>query len=64
MTANSVVLPAPLGPISAVMRPSVADSETLLTASKPPKRRETRSTDSSGSAMAGLLRQRARFARG
>ena len=54
MRENSVVLPAPLGPISAVMRPSGAASEAALTASRPPKRRETRSTTRSGSAMAGL----------
>src|SRR5262249_31687402 len=50
--ANSVVLPAPFGPISAVMRPASAASETRLTASRPPKRFETFSTPSSGSAMA------------
>src|SRR5690348_11819437 len=58
MSANNVVLPAPLGPISAVMRPCGALSDTSLTASRPPKRRETRSTRNSGSAMAGLRQRR------
>ena len=35
MMANSVVLPAPFGPISAVIRPAGADSDAALTASKP-----------------------------
>ena len=47
MSANSVVLPAPLGPISAVMRPASAVNEASLTARRPPKRRETFSTRSS-----------------
>ena len=38
MIANSVVLPAPFGPISAVMRPSSAANEARSTASSPPKR--------------------------
>src|SRR5580704_15161306 len=53
--ANKVVLPAPFGPIRAVMRPHSTLSETLSTASNPPKRLLTPSTRSSGSAM-GLLR--------
>src|SRR5580700_7892818 len=53
--ANKVVLPAPFGPIRAVMRPDWTLSETLSTASNPPKRLLTLSTRSSGSAM-GLLR--------
>src|SRR6202043_3182747 len=53
--ANKVVLPAPFGPISAVMRPDWTSSETLSTAINPPKRLLTPSTRSSGSAM-GLLR--------
>src|SRR6185436_6819000 len=53
MMANSVVLPAPLGPISAVMQPASAVNDARLTASRPPKRRETFSTRSS-SAMAPL----------
>src|SRR5215472_9964180 len=54
MSANSVVLPAPFGPISPVMRPSGAVSDTPFTANKPPKRRDTRSTAKSGSVMPGL----------
>jgi hypothetical protein len=43
-TANSVVLPAPFGPISAVMRPVSAVNDALSTASNPPKRFDTFST--------------------
>src|SRR5215475_10582248 len=57
MMENSVVLPAPLGPISAVIRPASTASEALSTARRPPKRLNTRSTRSSGSAM-GALRYR------
>src|ERR1700734_1949619 len=52
--ANKVVLPAPFGPIRAVMRPDSTSSETLSTASNPPKRLLTPSTRSSGSAMGPL----------
>src|SRR5262249_28131518 len=52
--ANRVVLPAPLGPISAVMRPASAASETLSTASRPPNLRLTLSRRTIGSAMAPL----------
>src|SRR6266545_5190258 len=54
MMENSVVLPAPLGPISAVMRPVSAASETSSTASTPSKRLHTRSTRSSCSSMRTL----------
>src|SRR5262249_35084176 len=54
MVANSVVLPAPLGPIRAVMRPASTASDTSSTASRPPKRLETCATRSSGSAMGAL----------
>ena len=54
MIANSVVLPAPFGPISAVMRPASAVNDALSTASRPPKRLETFSTRSRGSATAAL----------
>src|ERR1700730_1300694 len=50
MIENSVVLPAPFGPISAVMRPVSAVNDALSTASRPPKRFDTLSTWSSGSA--------------
>src|ERR1700730_7091131 len=49
--ANKVVLPAPFGPIRAVMRPDWTLSETLSTASNPPKRLLTPPTRISGSAM-------------
>src|SRR4029453_14540554 len=55
MIEKSVVLPAPLGPISAVMRPSGAARDAPLTASRPPKRQVTRSTTSKGSAMSRPL---------
>src|SRR5262249_52861500 len=51
MMANSVVLPAPLGPIRAVMRPASPASDTPSTASRPPKRLETCAVRRSGSAM-------------
>src|SRR3984893_3612048 len=53
--ANKVVLPAPFGPMRAVMHPDRTLSETLSTASNPPKRLLTPSTRSSGSAI-GLSR--------
>src|ERR1700733_2567693 len=53
--ANKVVLPAPFGPIRAVMRPGCTVSETLSTARNPPKRLLTPPTRSSDSAM-GLSR--------
>src|SRR5664279_196111 len=62
MMANSVVLPAPLGPISPVIRPAATVSETAFTASKPPKRQDIRSTDSRGSVMRGLALGRSRDA--
>src|SRR5262245_5957605 len=54
MIEKSVVLPAPLGPISAVMQPSRAARDAPLTANSPPKRQVTRSTTSKGSAMPRL----------
>src|SRR5437660_12280011 len=41
MTLNSVVLPAPFGPIRPVMRLASAASATSLTATSPPKRTVT-----------------------
>src|SRR5580704_9834580 len=55
--ANKVVLPAPFGPIRAVMRPASTSSETLSTASNPPKRLLTPLTRSSGSTMGPLRLQ-------
>src|SRR5262245_3223929 len=57
MMENNVVLPAPLGPISAVIRAVSTASETSSTARRPPKRLNARSTRMSGSAM-GALRDR------
>ena len=45
-----------------VMRPASADSEAALTASRPPKRRDTPSTERSGSAMRHLPRSAAQRA--
>src|SRR4029450_12815613 len=56
MIEKSVVLPAPLGPITAVMRPSRAARDAPLTANSPPNRQVTRSTTSKGSAMPRLPR--------
>src|SRR5262245_35565030 len=56
MMENRVVLPAPLGPMSAVIRPASTANEALSTASRPSKRLQTRSRRSNGSAM-GALRQ-------
>src|SRR5262249_51164913 len=61
--ANSVVLPAPFGPITAVMRPASAASETPSTASRPPKRLARLSVRSSGSAMGALRRRDGRRTR-
>src|SRR5215471_9078035 len=52
MIENSVVLPAPLGPISAVMLCASTSREAESTARSPPKRCETWSTRSSASATA------------
>src|SRR5690349_20549914 len=46
---NSVVLPAPFGPISAQISPACKSNETPPTAISPPNRTETSRTDSSGS---------------
>src|SRR6516225_2620872 len=54
MIENSVVLPAPFGPISAVMRPASAVNDAPLTARRPPKRIDTLSTWSNASAMTAL----------
>src|SRR6516162_7832481 len=56
MIENSVVLPAPFGPISAVMRPASAVNDAPWTARRPPKRIDTLSTRSNASAMAALRR--------
>src|SRR6516225_707821 len=56
MIENSVVLPAPFGPISAVMRPASAVNDAPSTARRPPKRIDTLSTRSNASAMAALRR--------
>src|ERR1051325_7640247 len=51
MTLNSVVLPAPLGPMSPVTRPGSAVSSTSCRAITPPKRTLTSSTDRSDNAV-------------
>src|SRR5689334_7609029 len=56
MIENKVVLPAPFGPISAVIRPGKAANDALFTASRPPKRLETLSTRSRASATVRLRR--------
>src|SRR5262249_36140807 len=53
---NRVVLPAPFGPISAVMRWASAVNDARSTASRPPKRFDTRSTRSTASAIAAPQR--------
>src|ERR1700680_3241867 len=58
MIENSVVLPAPFGPINAVIRPFAADSVARSTASKPPNRLVTVSTSSNASGMTLLRRCR------
>src|SRR5262249_61981161 len=58
MIENSVVLPAPFGPIGAVILPACALRDARSGATKPPKRLDTPSTRSSGSAMAALQGRR------
>src|SRR5215831_3659414 len=58
MIENSVVLPAPFGPMSAVMREGSATNDARSSASNPPKRFDTCSTRSRGSTMAALQRSR------
>src|SRR2546421_3491472 len=48
MQLNTVVLPAPFGPISAVMSPRAAENERSSTATSPPKRMVRCSTRSTG----------------
>jgi hypothetical protein len=47
-----VVFPAPLGPISPVIRPSGKSHDTSLTATWPPKRRVTPTSESGAAAIA------------
>src|SRR5215470_5954342 len=58
MIENSVVLPAPFGPMSAVMRPCSAANDARSSASNPPKRFDTCSTRNRGSTMAAPQRCR------
>src|SRR5262249_56675232 len=51
MQLNTVVLPAPLGPISAVMSPRRAANEKSLIATRPPKRMLRCSTRSTGATL-------------
>src|SRR5262249_49104854 len=48
---NSVVLPAPLGPIRAWISPGLTSIETVSVATRPTKRLISRSVESSGSTM-------------
>src|ERR1700750_2251511 len=57
MAANSVVLPAPFGPISAVTRPASALNDASVSAASPPKRFDKPSTLRSASAMRVLRRR-------
>src|SRR5205823_1722842 len=56
MTLNAVVLPAPFGPISPTISPSRASNETRSSATTPPKRRVTFSTERS--AIGGITLKR------
>src|SRR5215831_1861021 len=56
MIENRVVLPAPFGPMRAVIRPTSAEKDTRSSASKPPKRFDTCSTRSRGSTIVGFQR--------
>src|SRR5262245_64577825 len=58
MIENSVVLPAPFGPMRAVIRAVSAEKDDRSSASKPPKRFETCSTRSRGSSIVALQRSR------
>src|SRR5438046_9642550 len=53
MQLNTVVLPAPFGPIRAVIAPRPALKETLLMATSPPKRMLRCSTRSTGARFDG-----------
>src|ERR1700755_1021039 len=54
MIENKVVLPAPFGPMSAMIWPVAIRNDAPSTTSKPPKRLETFSTSRSTSAIAAL----------
>src|SRR5947209_8544145 len=56
MQLNTVVLPAPFGPISAVMSPRAAEKERSSTATSPPKRIERCSTRSTGAGRPAVIR--------
>src|SRR5450755_3649462 len=56
ISANNVVLPAPLGPITAVMLPLSTVSDASRTASSPPNRLEMPSTAKIGLSMRSLPR--------
>ena len=51
-----MLLPAPLGPISATISPAATAKLTLLTATSPPNRRSTSCTRSRGEPGAGFAR--------
>src|SRR6266581_5218775 len=56
MQLNTVVLPAPFGPIKAVMSPRPAVNDRSLTARRPPKRMVRWSTRNNGDERAGAGR--------
>src|SRR5215470_3801268 len=58
MIENRVVLPAPFGPMRAVIRPLSAENDARSSASKPPKRFDTCSTRSRSSTMIAFNRRR------
>src|SRR5436305_13336400 len=57
MQLNTVVLPAPFGPISAVMSPRRASKDRSSTAVRPPKRMVKCSIVSSGSGFINAIRR-------
>src|SRR5215471_13872297 len=56
MIENSVVLPAPFGPMRAVIPPALAENDARSSASMPPKRFDTFSTRSRASSIVALQR--------
>src|SRR5258706_16101901 len=56
----SVVLPAPLGPITACTSPGASARSTWLTAARPPKKRQRPVATRSGSAIGCILGSRFR----
>src|SRR5262245_46375218 len=61
MIENNVVLPAPFGPMRAVIRPGSAEKDTRSSACRPPNCFETSSTRSRTSAIVAFQRRRPLF---